>query len=80
MMFLTQTEKYQLALVGMALALALLDVARSSTSQHVEDTHCWELSYRALDRLEDGKPVTIPRWHGEDLTLVKADVQEGNYG
>ncbi|GAA0276911.1 hypothetical protein [Halobacterium noricense] len=28
----------------------------------------------ALRRLEDGEPVTIPRWHGGDLELTGAQV------
>ncbi|MCD2202751.1 hypothetical protein [Halobacterium sp. KA-6] len=62
-----------LFLTLMALWEAIQAVAPSSepapqTEQSVT------LGEDALRRLEDGEPVTIPRWHGGDLELTGAQV------
>jgi hypothetical protein len=72
-------------LVGYLLGLAVLWFAKELESTPTEPSTSWTEESRTLDedhlrRLEDGEPVRLRRWHGNDLVLegalVVGDVEE----
>lgn len=59
--------------------MAVWEVVKSVTSAGTEPAQkqteqSVTLNEDVLRRLEDGEPVTIPRWHGGDLELTGAQV------